>query len=121
MSFRGRLTLFFVAIVVVPMVAVAVLVVQVTDDSRNGKADARLASALGTAQELYDRALLGGARGRRPDRGAARDRSRARGSQRGVPRNGRPNSRQAQRGIAAVAFYDAGRQAARRGRRQGRR
>ena len=46
MSFRGRLTLFFVAIVVVPMIAVGVLVVQVTNDSRNGKADARLAGGL---------------------------------------------------------------------------
>ena len=39
------------------MIAVAVLVVQVTDDSRDGKADARLATGLETAQELYDKAL----------------------------------------------------------------
>mgnify|MGYP000120737828 CR=1 FL=1 len=58
MSFRGRLTLFFVAIVVLPMVAVAVLVVQVTDDSANGKADARLATGLEVARQIYDRALL---------------------------------------------------------------
>ena len=57
MSFRGRLTLFFVAIVVVPMIAVAVLVVQITEDSSNGKADARLATGLATAQEIYDQAL----------------------------------------------------------------
>ncbi len=57
MSFRGRLTLFFVAIVVVPMIAVAVLVVEVTADSANGKADARLATGLATAQEIYDEAL----------------------------------------------------------------
>ena len=57
MSFRGRLTLFFVAIVVVPMIAVAVLVVQVTEDSSDGKADARLATGLATAQEIYDQAL----------------------------------------------------------------
>lgn len=57
MSFRGRLTVFFVAIVVVPMIAVAVLVVQVTDDSRDGKADARLAGGLQTARVLYDDAL----------------------------------------------------------------
>jgi diguanylate cyclase (GGDEF)-like protein len=57
-SFRGRLTLFFVAIVVLPMIAVAVLVVQVTEDSANGKADARLATGLETAQQIYDRALL---------------------------------------------------------------
>ena len=57
MSFRGRLTVFFVAIVVVPMIAVAVLVIQVTADSSDGKADARLAGGLATAQELYDEAL----------------------------------------------------------------
>jgi diguanylate cyclase (GGDEF)-like protein len=57
MSFRGRLTLFFVAIVVVPMIAVAVLVIEVTQDSSNGKADARLATGLATAQEIYNRAL----------------------------------------------------------------
>lgn len=57
MSFRGRLTVFFVAIVVVPMIAVAVLVVRVTDDSRDGKADARLAAGLETGQVVYNDAL----------------------------------------------------------------
>lgn len=57
MSFRGRLTLFFVAIVVVPMIAVGFLVVQVTEDSRDGKADAQIASGLSTAGELYQEAL----------------------------------------------------------------
>jgi hypothetical protein len=52
-SFRGRLTLFFMLIVVLPMVAVAVLVVNVTGESRNGKADARLAAGLEAAGELY--------------------------------------------------------------------
>jgi diguanylate cyclase (GGDEF)-like protein len=53
MSYRGRLTLFFVLIVVLPMVAVAVLVSQVTTQSRNGKADATLATGLDTATALY--------------------------------------------------------------------
>ena len=53
MSFRGRLTLFFLLIVVLPMIAVAVLVTQVTTQSRNGKADARLAAGLGTALSVY--------------------------------------------------------------------
>ena len=53
MSFRGRLTLFFLLIVVLPMIAVAVLVTQVTTQSRNGKADARLAAGLGTALTVY--------------------------------------------------------------------
>ena len=53
MSFRGRLTLFFLLIVVMPMIAVAVLVTQVTTQSRNGKADARLAAGLESALTLY--------------------------------------------------------------------
>jgi diguanylate cyclase (GGDEF)-like protein len=53
LSFRGRLTLFFLLIVVLPMIAVAVLVTQVTNQSRNGKADARLAAGLQTALALY--------------------------------------------------------------------
>ncbi len=53
MSFRGRLTLFFLLIVVMPMIAVAVLVTQVTAQSRNGKADARLAAGLETALSIH--------------------------------------------------------------------
>jgi diguanylate cyclase (GGDEF)-like protein len=53
LSFRGRLTLFFLLIVVMPMIAVAVLVTQVTAQSRNGKADARLAAGLETALSVY--------------------------------------------------------------------
>ncbi len=53
MSFRARLTLFFLLIVVVPMIAVAVLVTQVANESRTGKADARLAAGLQTAQSVY--------------------------------------------------------------------
>jgi diguanylate cyclase (GGDEF)-like protein len=52
-SFRGRLTLFFLLIVVLPMIAVAVLVTQVTAQSGNGKADARLAAGLDTALTEY--------------------------------------------------------------------
>jgi diguanylate cyclase (GGDEF)-like protein len=53
MSFRGRLSLFFLLIVVLPMIAVAVLVTQVVTDSENGKADARLAEGLDSALTLY--------------------------------------------------------------------
>jgi diguanylate cyclase (GGDEF)-like protein len=53
MSFRSRLTLFFLLIVVMPMIAVAVLVTQVTSQSRNGKADARLAAGLESALTIY--------------------------------------------------------------------
>src|SRR5919198_6588100 len=53
MSFRGRLTLFFLLIVVLPMIAVAVLVTQIVADSTNGKADARLAEGLDSALTVY--------------------------------------------------------------------
>jgi diguanylate cyclase (GGDEF)-like protein len=53
-SFRGRLTLFFVLIVVVPIVAVALLVVGITSASRSGKADARLAGGVHTALTVYN-------------------------------------------------------------------
>jgi diguanylate cyclase (GGDEF)-like protein len=53
-SFRGRLTLFFLLIVVLPMVAVAVLVTQVTSESGSGKADARLAAGLDSALATYN-------------------------------------------------------------------
>ena len=53
MSFGRKLTLLFIAIVAVPMIAVAVLVVQITRDSRDGKTDASLAAGLSTASSLY--------------------------------------------------------------------
>jgi diguanylate cyclase (GGDEF)-like protein len=52
-SFRGRLTLFFLLIVVLPMIAVGVLVTQIVTDSTNGKADARLTEGLDSALTLY--------------------------------------------------------------------
>jgi diguanylate cyclase (GGDEF)-like protein len=54
-SFRGRLTLFFLLIVVLPMIVLAVLVTQVTAQSGNGKADARLASGLQVSLAVYKR------------------------------------------------------------------
>ena len=48
MSFRARLTIFFLLIVVVPMVAMAVLMFRLISDSQQGKADAR-ANGLATA------------------------------------------------------------------------
>jgi diguanylate cyclase (GGDEF)-like protein len=55
LSFRRRLTLFFVLIVVLPMIAVAALVINVTGESSSGKADARLAAGLETAISIYER------------------------------------------------------------------
>ncbi len=56
MSFGRRLILFFLLIVVVPMLAVAGLLLQVTAESRNGKADARLAAGVQTAVSLEEEA-----------------------------------------------------------------
>jgi diguanylate cyclase (GGDEF)-like protein len=53
LSFRTRLTLFFVLIVVVPMIALAVLVSELSRESRTGKADARLSSSVQTALAVY--------------------------------------------------------------------
>jgi diguanylate cyclase (GGDEF)-like protein len=56
MSFRVRLIVFFVLIVALPMVALAVLVTQIASDSANGKTDARLDAGVRTATNLYDEA-----------------------------------------------------------------
>jgi diguanylate cyclase (GGDEF)-like protein len=53
MSFRNRLTLFFVLIVVVPMVAVAFVLFSLIATSESGKADARLAATNTVAINLY--------------------------------------------------------------------
>lgn len=54
MSFRNRLTGFFVVIVVVPMVAVGVLVFRLIGTSEQGKADARASGLASAAVSLYD-------------------------------------------------------------------
>ena len=87
MSFRGRLTLFFLLIVALPIIAVAILVTEVADESQSGKSDARLAAGMETALSLYrdevdaaardarvagrDEALAGALRG--GDRAAAQE------------------------------------------------
>src|SRR6188474_2305224 len=53
MSFRTRLTLFFVLIVIVPMVSVAVVVFRLISDNETGKADARLAEGQAAARGIY--------------------------------------------------------------------
>src|SRR5437764_14792929 len=54
MSFRGRLLLFFMIIVIVPMVAVALVLFSITSDSENGKADAAIAQGMRTASSIYE-------------------------------------------------------------------
>jgi diguanylate cyclase (GGDEF)-like protein len=56
MSFRRRLLLFFTIIVVIPMIAVALVLFSITEDSETGKADAEIAQGLRSALFLYDAA-----------------------------------------------------------------
>src|SRR3954447_20805287 len=56
MSFRSRLFLFFVIIVVVPMIAVALVLFSLTSDSETGKADAQIAQGLRVGFAQYDEA-----------------------------------------------------------------
>src|SRR3954468_10523670 len=53
MSFRNRLTLFFIVIVIVPMIAVGLVLFRLVSDSSRGKGDARLAQAQRAAQGLF--------------------------------------------------------------------
>jgi diguanylate cyclase (GGDEF)-like protein len=53
MSFRTRLTSFFILIVVVPMIAVGFLVLRLISDSERGKTDARGNGVLSAAVSLY--------------------------------------------------------------------
>src|SRR5712664_3202368 len=52
-SYGRRLALFFLMIVLVPTLALFVILLLVSEDSRHGKADARLAAGLHTAVALY--------------------------------------------------------------------
>jgi diguanylate cyclase (GGDEF)-like protein len=54
-SFRSRLTLFFVAIVIVPMLVVTVALFRLISDNERGQADARVAQAQTAAIGLYRR------------------------------------------------------------------
>src|SRR5205085_10842046 len=54
MSFRARLTTFFVLIVVVPMVVMALLMFRLIGDSQQGKADARASGLASAATSVYE-------------------------------------------------------------------
>src|ERR1035437_8746102 len=79
MSFRTRLTSFFILIVVVPMIAVGFLVFRLISDSEQGKVDARAAGLLTAAASVYhgeslaastDAQAIARALGSRPGRAA---------------------------------------------------
>jgi diguanylate cyclase (GGDEF)-like protein len=104
-SFRSRLLVFFTIIVVVPMIAVALVLFSLTEDSEHGKADARLAAGLRTALGLYEESrdeARGPLRRVTSDpafRAALRSRDRD-AIERGL--------RATARGVEAAAFYDPG-------------
>jgi diguanylate cyclase (GGDEF)-like protein len=54
MSFRGRLRLFFVLIVILPMIALAIVLFVLTTRSETGKADAGLAAGMRTAFAVHE-------------------------------------------------------------------
>src|SRR5438270_7997660 len=58
MSFRARLTLFFVLIVIVPMLSVAIVLFRLISDNETGKADSSLAAHQVAARNLYRQATL---------------------------------------------------------------
>jgi diguanylate cyclase (GGDEF)-like protein len=55
-SFRGRLRLFFVLLVIVPMIALAVVLFTLTGRSETGKADAGISAGTSTAFGVYEEA-----------------------------------------------------------------
>lgn len=57
MSFRTRLTTFFVLIVIVPMIAIGVLGFRLISDSEQGKADARAGGLATAAASVYEHAI----------------------------------------------------------------
>src|SRR3954454_20338776 len=91
MSFRTRLTLFFVLIVIFPMVSVGVVVFRLISDNETAKVEARLAEGQAAAIGLYDEARKNALRAlrrvgsdtefvqavRNADRPQARERARA--------------------------------------------
>src|SRR3954447_7337146 len=57
MTFRARLRLFFVLIVIVPILSVAIVLFRLIDDSETGKANASIAARQTAAISLYQEAV----------------------------------------------------------------
>src|SRR3954465_5230590 len=53
MSFRNRLTVFFIVLVILPMIVVAAVGFVLASDSEQGKTDARLSQARRSAAGLF--------------------------------------------------------------------
>ena len=101
MSFRTRLTLFFLLIVVVPMIALGVVVVRILSDSQHAKATAQNRASAAAALADFRRLAAEGAR---DARALARDPALAAALATAAPADVRARARQlaAQRGLARV-------------------
>jgi diguanylate cyclase (GGDEF)-like protein len=108
MSFRGRLRLFFAIIVIVPMIAVAIVLFTLSEQSETGKADAGIAAGLRSATSLY----RAGADQAEPDlRRAARDRRLHTAIAAGRTRAARSRMAallEADPGLVSIELYDRG-------------
>lgn len=109
MSFRARLTLFFVLIVVVPMIALGVVVVRLISQSEEGKASARGGAYATATVNAYRRIST---RGSRHARFLARDPVLAAALQRGdvIAARSRAYALAGQLGLARVRLVRAGRE-----------
>src|SRR5947209_4014210 len=97
MSFRTRLTSFFVLIVVTPMLAVGFLVFRLIGDSEQGKADARANGIATTAASIYESESLAA-------RGDARTIARAIGATPTAALRGKVATLASQGGLARVTI-----------------
>jgi diguanylate cyclase (GGDEF)-like protein len=97
MSFRTRLTSFFILIVVTPMLAVGFLVFRLIGDSQQGKADARANGVATAAASLYQSESLAA-------RGDAQVIARAAGATPTPELRGKVSALASQAGLARVAI-----------------
>ena len=102
MSFRARLTIFFLLIVIVPMTAVGFLVFRLIDDSTTGKSEARANGLASAAASVYAQAS-------RTARSDARSVARLLASENGAALRTRAVSLAEQVGIERVTVSQAGR------------
>ena len=108
MSFRARLTLFFVIIVIVPMVAVALLLYGLISQSENGQVNAGISAKQRVAQSSFRKEL---ARAQTALRAVAGDRVFVSSLQLGDRRRARKRASQlvnSPRGIERIVFARAG-------------
>ena len=99
MSFRTRLTSFFVLIVITPMLGVGLLVFTLISDSQEGKADARANGVATAAASLYQGESLAA-------RGDAQVIARAVGATPTAQLRGRVSALASQAGLARVRLVD---------------